>query len=102
MEPVTISPAECPRCGKVMRASNVKTAIWYEDKLIIAEDVPAQVCDECLEQYYDEDTTDALRRLTEDGFPLAQAKGEILVPVFSLKPLQALISKTQEIASDSD
>ncbi len=99
MPQVELPPAECPRCSKTMRSSIVKTAIWYEDKLVVAEDVPAQVCDNCMEQFYDEETTDALRRLTEDGFPFAQAKGEILVPVFSLKALQAAMSRAQDAAS---
>lgn len=76
---------DCPRCGKAMRADIVKTAIWKEDRLFVVEDIPAQVCDACVEQFYDEETTDILRRLTEDGFPAVEAKGEILVPVFTLK-----------------
>ena len=85
MSEIQVSPTECPRCGQLMRAGLVKTAIWYEDKLYVIEDVPAQVCDQCVEQFYDEETTDALRRLTEVGFPFAEAKGEILVPLFTLK-----------------
>ncbi len=76
---------DCPRCGKTMRADIVKTAIWKEDRLFVVEDIPAQVCDACVEQFYDEETTDILRRLTEDGFPAVEARGEILVPVFTLK-----------------
>ncbi len=99
MSEITIPSVECPKCGKLMRGGFVKTAIWYGDKLVVAEDVPAQVCDNCVEQFYDEETTDALRRLTEDGFPFAQAKGEILVPVFSLRPLQAIMAEAQESAA---
>ena len=76
---------ECPRCGEGMRPGIVKTAMWYDEKLYVVEDVAAQICDKCIEQFYDEEVTDALRRLTEDGFPFAEAKGEITVPVFSLK-----------------
>ena len=76
---------ECPRCGEGMRAGIVKTAMWYDEKLYVVEDVMARICDKCIEQFYDEEVTDALRRLTEDGFPFAEAKGEITVPVFSLK-----------------
>jgi YgiT-type zinc finger domain-containing protein len=68
-----------------MRPAMVKTAIWQGERLFLVEDIPAQVCDSCLEQFYDDDTTDALRRLTEDGFPGARSKREILVPVFSLE-----------------
>lgn len=44
------------------------------------------VCDECVEQFYDEDTTDALRRLSQDGFPPSEIVREILVPIYSIKP----------------
>ncbi len=75
---------KCPKCGQAMRSDSVKTAIWIRERLYVVEDIPAQVCDSCVEQYYDDDTTDAIRRLTEEGFPAASAKREILVPVFSL------------------
>lgn len=75
----------CPRCGRELRFGLVKTAIWQGDRLFVIEDVPAHVCDFCIEQFYDEETTDALRRLTEEGFPAAKTKREILVPVFSLE-----------------
>lgn len=75
----------CPRCGQNMRFSLVKTSIWQSDRLFVVEDVPAQVCDSCMEQFYDDETTDTIRRLTEDGFPAAKATREILVPVFSLE-----------------
>lgn len=75
----------CPHCDKAMRSDVVKTAIWTRGLLFVVEDIRAQVCDSCVEQFYDEETTDALRRLTEEGFPLAEAERQILVPVFSLK-----------------
>jgi YgiT-type zinc finger domain-containing protein len=68
-----------------MRADTVRTAIWRGDRLSIVEDIPAQVCDGCLEQFYDEDTTDALRRLTENAFASAAPVREIVVPVYSLE-----------------
>ncbi len=67
-----------------MHSEIVKTVIWVGEKMYMVEDIPAQVCDTCVEQFYDESTTDALRRLTEEKFPLAEAKREVLVPVFSL------------------
>jgi len=68
-----------------MRAASVKTAIWREERLFLVEDIPAHVCDSCVEQFYDEETTDALRRLTEEGFASVEPKCEILVPIFSLE-----------------
>jgi len=78
-------PELCPRCDVPMRADLVRTAIWLGDRLCIVEDVPAQVCDACAEQFYDEPTTDALRRMTEAGFPASEATREVRVPVFSLR-----------------
>ena len=76
--------ALCPKCDQPMRSAAVKTAIWAEERLFIIQDIPAQVCDSCVEQFYDEETTDALRRLIEDGFPAEEATREMTVPVFSL------------------
>ena len=76
--------ALCPRCDEPMRPATVRTVIWKGDHLFVVEDIPAQVCDSCIEQFYDEDVTDALRRLTEENFPAAEAKREAIVPVFSL------------------
>jgi YgiT-type zinc finger domain-containing protein len=68
-----------------MRPSTVKTAIWREDRLFVVEDIPAHICDPCMEQFYDDDTTDALRRLTESGFTSFAPAREIVVPIFSLE-----------------
>jgi YgiT-type zinc finger domain-containing protein len=73
----------CPKCGRPTYATKVKTAIWREDSFCVVEDIPAQVCDLCAEQFYDEDTTDALRRLIEEGS--AEPTREILVPFYSLE-----------------
>ena len=75
----------CPRCSQPMRSATVKSAIWRDDRLFLVEDIPAQVCDSCIEQFYDQETSDALRRLTEDGFSSVEPKREIAVPIFSLE-----------------
>ena len=75
----------CPRCEGVAMPTTVRTAIWRsDDSLAIVEDIPARVCNLCMEQYYDEDVSDALRLLMESGFPPSEAKKIITVPVFSL------------------
>jgi YgiT-type zinc finger domain-containing protein len=75
----------CPRCGHGLRPATVKTAIWRDERLFVVEDIPALVCDGCAEQFYDEPTTEALRRLAAEEFSSAIATREILVPVFSLE-----------------
>ena len=88
MEPSAQSvapPEPCTRCGETMHPATVKTAIWRGDRLFLVEDIPAQVCDSCREQFYDEETAETLRRLTEEGFSSVEPKKEIVVPVFSLE-----------------
>jgi YgiT-type zinc finger domain-containing protein len=67
-----------------MRADTVKTAIWREERLFVIEAIPALVCDACMEQFYDEDVTDALRRLMEE-FSITQPQREVVVPIYSLE-----------------
>jgi YgiT-type zinc finger domain-containing protein len=76
--------APCPRCGGALAATTVRTSIWQGDRVAIVEDIPAHVCEACLEQFYDDSVSEALRRLAEEGFPPAKADREISVPVFSL------------------
>ena len=47
--------------------------------------MPADVCPSCGEQLYDEDVSDALHTLHEQGFPIEAADRRLEVPVFSLK-----------------
>jgi len=63
----------------------VRSAFWRDDQPAIVEDIPAFVCGTCLEQYYDDDVSEALRRLAEEGFPAEAARSQIVVPVFSLQ-----------------
>ena len=84
-----------------MRSATVKTAIWREERIFLVEDIPAHVCDSCIEQFYDEETTDALRRLTEDGFSSLMPKKEVLVPVFSLDgQIRRAVSSNEEVHAD--
>src|SRR3977135_3910922 len=95
------SPVSCPRCGQAMRQAMVKTAIWREQRVFVVEDIPAQMCDSCMEQFYDEETTDALRRLTEEGFSSLEPKREIVVPIFSLEwQIRKRSPSQEEIWSD--
>jgi len=77
-------PVSCPHCEQTMRAATVKTTIWHNERLFVVEDIPAYICDSCVEQFYDPVATDILRTWTEEGFASVEATKEILVPIFSL------------------
>jgi YgiT-type zinc finger domain-containing protein len=81
-----------------MTEETVRTTIWQGDRVAIVEDIPAQVCGSCMEQFYDADVSEALRRLAEEGFPAEAAQREIVVPVFSL---QGRIRRRKVIPEDS-
>ena len=89
--------ARCPKCQEALAVDTVRTAIWHGDRVAIVEDIPAHVCRACMEQFYDDDVSDALRALMEAGFPPEAAEKEISVPVFSLK---GRIRKRQELPDD--
>jgi YgiT-type zinc finger domain-containing protein len=83
-DPAAAISSLCPRCGGTLSATIVRTTIWQGERVVIVEDIPAHVCDVCLEQFYDDSVSEALRRLAEEGFPAEEAAREISVPVFSL------------------
>jgi YgiT-type zinc finger domain-containing protein len=88
----------CPRCGGAATPSTVRTAIWRDESVAIVEDIPALVCSACMEQFYGEDVSDALRQLMERGFPQSEATKHITVPVFSL---QARLRPRVPLADDT-
>ena len=82
-------PRECPRCNKLTYPGLVRTNIWQgegegEERLIIVEDIPAQLCEQCGEQYYDPLTTETLRALMEE-LAAATPKRVMEVSVYSLE-----------------
>ncbi len=76
--------APCPRCAKPMEQASVKTAIWRGESLFVVEDIPAQVCEDCHEQFYDEVTTEVLRRMVEESFAGVEPVREVRATVYSL------------------
>ena len=78
-------PVPCHRCEKLTHAAMVRSNVWEGDRLIVVEDVPAQVCEQCQEQYYDNLTEDALRTLMQDDLKSVTPKRVMEVPVYSLE-----------------
>jgi len=91
-------PGLCPHCREPLGASLVRTAIWRGDDVALVEDIPALVCPACAEQFYDDDVSDALRKLSESGFPKAEAEKTVEVSVFSLKDR---IRKRKDLPEDT-
>jgi YgiT-type zinc finger domain-containing protein len=80
------SEARCAHCDSPnVRQTDVRSAFWHGDRLVVVEDVPALVCEDCHEQFYDDRTAVVLDLLRGDGFPPEKARGELRVPVFSFR-----------------
>ena len=76
----------CTQCGGTnFRNEMVRSAFWHEDRLVVVEDIPALVCENCQEQLYDDQTVVLIDLLRGDGFPLEKAQSELRVPIFSLR-----------------
>jgi len=74
----------CEHCLTETHEDVVNMALWNEGRLVLIEDVPARVCAECMEQYYDDVTRFRIDKLRAGRFPPSDAKEVIEVPVFSL------------------
>lgn len=83
-------PGSCDHCGSSnLHTELVRSALWHRDQLIVIEDIPAMVCGDCHEQFYDDATVTELDLLRGEGFPRDQARAVLHVPVFSLSARRA-------------
>jgi YgiT-type zinc finger domain-containing protein len=77
-------PVPCRQCQGLTHAAMVRSDVWQEDRLIVVEDIPAQICEVCQDRYYDTATQEALRALIQDDLKSATPKRVMEVPVCSL------------------
>ncbi|MGQ9576209.1 MAG: YgiT-type zinc finger protein [Thermoguttaceae bacterium] len=75
-------PPVCDRCGGATEREVVQAAFWGGRGWTIIEDIPACVCRQCGERFYDDQTAGKIERLVSGG--LCRPTREIVVPVFSL------------------
>jgi len=70
----------CHLCGGKTVKKTVTAENWWGDKLTLVEDVPAWVCEDCGEKYFDAETCRALDAMREA--PPAERR-TIRVPVYT-------------------
>ena len=70
----------CYFCGGTTRPATVTAENWWGNQLALVEDVPAQVCEDCGEPYFEAETAKELDRLRMAP-PVAERIVE--VPVYS-------------------
>ena len=73
----------CSSCGSSnVSESRVRSAFWHDERLVVVEGIPAMLCEQCGEQFYDDTTAIGLDLLRGTGFPPERARRAIEVPVF--------------------
>jgi len=82
---------QCTACGSErVRATHSRSAFWHDERLVVVEGIPALVCEQCGEQFYDDRVAMGLDLLRGDGFPREAALRTIEVPVFDFSERQVL------------
>jgi len=74
----------CKYCESETVEELVKSAFWVDGQLIAIENIPAQTCQECKAQFYDDETAETIARLDKLKAVPDGARREATVSVFSL------------------
>jgi YgiT-type zinc finger domain-containing protein len=78
----------CEFCMSATHEDVVNMCLWEDGRLIVIEDVPARICNQCLEQFYDADINWKIHKLREQGFHPEDAEKFVQIPFFSLKKVK--------------
>jgi len=83
----------CRYCESATVEQTVNSVFWVDGGLIAIENIPARVCQQCREQFYDDQTIEKMTTLGKRGFVPGTARRDVLVSVFSLANAKEFLSK---------
>jgi len=72
---------KCDICGGRREKTDISYNIFYRGRPVIIENVPAEVCQQCGEEYFDPDTVEMLQKVV---WSQKKPKRTIETPVFDL------------------
>lgn len=75
----------CDRCHRNMENRLVTYSQFFEGKFVLIENVPAWVCEQCGEIYYDPEIVDRIQHIVWSGGEPARI---VETPVYDLQFLQ--------------
>ncbi len=78
---------KCAICGGYLEEKATKLEVWVDGKLLVIEDVPARVCENCGEKYFSAKVSKQIDKLLESKI---KAERKLEVPIFSFKALEAI------------
>lgn len=74
---------KCYFCdGEILKNQRVKVDLWWGDDLVIFENVPANVCPQCGEKYFDSDVSKEMKKIAKNK---SNAIRHLTVPVMKFK-----------------
>ncbi|MCD4738595.1 MAG: type II toxin-antitoxin system MqsA family antitoxin [Anaerolineae bacterium] len=76
--------ADCYFCGGQVREKKVDVIRHWDGRIIMIEDVPAGVCEQCGERYYWGAVSEEMDRIMRASEGELQVKRELRVPVVAL------------------
>ena len=79
---------KCSECGGMTFEDHVRMSLWEKERLVIVENVPARICRDCGEHYYEQFVRLQIEKLRSDGFPVGDADRIIETPVFKLPAVE--------------
>lgn len=78
----------CDRCGEgTLTRHDIVTAFWYEERLMVVQDIPGMICTTCGEEYVSDETAvrlDQLKANRREAEPVRQ----MIVPVYAFDTLK--------------
>lgn len=76
----------CTSCGgEDVHRTEIRSAFWHDDRLVVVEDIPALRCDGCGEQFFDDTAVMVLDLMRGNGFQEDKARTTVTAAVFSYR-----------------
>lgn len=75
---------KCKYCESETVEELVKSAFWVDEQLIAVENIPARVCQECKEHFYDDEIAETIATLGQLRDVPDGAMHDVTASVFSL------------------
>jgi YgiT-type zinc finger domain-containing protein len=75
---------KCDICGGTRAPSLITYTIYYDNKPVVIENVPAEVCQQCGEQYFAPETVEKLQKIV---WSKKKPKRMVETPVYDLSLL---------------
>ena len=78
----------CKYCESETVEDLVKSAFWVDGGLLAVENIPARMCRQCRQQFYDNETAEKITTLGKGRFVPGTTRQDVSIPVYSLTDVE--------------